>query len=87
MKYKLLANPETGQIDIALVNEENDGREIIGYIESQWGKWALKNGFQHETSRRIEILQQRIIKAQENIIEASHVQGAAYKALCAALEE
>lgn len=87
MKYKLLANTETSQIDIALMDEKNNGREVIGYLDSLWGIWALKTGLQHETSRRIEILQQRIIKAQENLIEASHVQGAAYKALCAALEE
>lgn len=87
MKYKLLANTETHQIDIAYVSEENDGREVIGYLESQWGIWALKNGFQREILNQIDNMKENIIKAQENIIEADRIQGAVYKALCIALEK
>ena len=87
MKYKLLASPETYQIEIAYIEEKENGREVIGYLESDWGPWALKNGFQREISRRIDDIQESIIKAQENIIEADHIQGAAYKALCVALEK
>lgn len=87
MKYKLLANLKTYQIDIAHVDEENNGRAIIGYLESQWGIWTLKNGFQREILNQIDNMKESIIKAQENIIEADRIQGAAYKALCVALEK
>ena len=80
MKYKLLANPETYHIEIAYIEEEENGRAVIGYLESEWGPWALKNGFQREILNRIDNI-------QESMIEARRKQDAVYKELCVALEK
>lgn len=84
MKYKLLANMKTHQIEIAHLDEEEKNKQVIGYLESELGIWALKRGFQREILNRIEGMQEIIIKAQKSIIEADRKQSEAYKALCAA---
>lgn len=80
MKYKLLADPETHQIEIAHLDKEDRDKQIIGYLESEWGFWALKHGFQREVLNRIDNI-------QESIIEARRKQNAVYKELCVALEK
>lgn len=67
MKYKLLANTETHQIDIAYVNEENDGREVIGYIESEWGAGEIAYGFQREFVGRISNILSDVIEVYEDL--------------------
>lgn len=78
MKYKLLANQKTGRIEIARLDEDKGDKQVIGYLESEWGFWALKHGFQREALDRIDDI-------QESINEARRKLDAVYKELCVAL--
>lgn len=80
MKYKLLANQETHQIEIAHLDEEEKDKQVIGYLESEWGVWALTRGFQWNLIKRIADIHDSVYKARKDV-------EAVYNKLCVALEK
>lgn len=80
MKYKLLADPETHQIEIAHLDEEEKDKQVIGYIESEWETWELMRGFKINTIKRANNIHAIVREARKDL-------DAAYDKLCVALEK